>query len=214
MGKQEDFLHPSTRGIKIQKEKEVALEKRVTDVMSRAIDDFSIDLALEKFGDISYSNEEEFHKLRNSIRIEINQYFETNPDVKRELFHAGMAEKNTQEIIKRGLRNIYLVQIKGQKIENSTSREPNEEEQKKLEITTKSVLSIYLSKQNIDSQRKELSEEPLTRSGMAKDKMLEKRERVAEDFIRSIATNFFRKNNRVPSEDELYALVKTSLEEM
>ena len=180
--------------IEEKKRKEAVPEARMAEVMNMAIDNFSIDLALEKFGDISHANEEGFQTLKNAIKFAMVAYLEKNPEIKQGLYDAGMAEKNTQEIIRKRLRDLYFSQIKRE--------EPIGKEKEEFEEVVKKVLMSYLATQNPGLQK----------NGIIDISVLEKREKMAENFIRSIAMKFFKENTHSPKERELSDLVKRSLE--
>ena len=180
--------------IEEKKRKEAVPNARMAEVMSRAINDFSLDLALGKFGDISHANEEKFQKLKSAIKFAMIAYLEKNPGIKQGLYDAGIAEKNTQEIIRKRLRDLYFSEIK--------SEEPMDKKEEEFEGVVKKVLTSYLARQNPGLQK----------NGIIDIGVLEKREKMAEDFIRSIAMKFFKENTRPPSKEELSDLVKRSLE--
>jgi len=180
--------------IEEKKRKEAVPEARMAEVMNMAIDNFSIDLALEKFGDISHANEEGFQKLKKAIKFAMIAYLEKNPEIKQGLYDAGMAEKNTQEIIRERLRDLYFSKVKNE--------EPMGKEKEEFEEVVKKVLMSYLATQNPGPQK----------SGIIDIGVLEKREKMAEEFIRAIAMKFFKENTRSPSKEELSDLVKKSLE--
>jgi hypothetical protein len=179
-------------------------------VLLLAVDAAALEIATKIFGEITYKNATESQPLRHDIRITINNYLEKNPAMKDSFYKEMVGGKDAEKLLTKSLVEIYTNDpLSFNRTPNSKEkRDPTPKEKIEIIAVVRSVIKTYLG------EEKTPKEPSLHTERNANQALLEQNrsENDPKNLVMLLAVEFFRKNTRVPHENELWDMVNKRLE--